>query len=78
MGTYASSRCVKPKTRSVRARSQTNESNGDSSVVRWRPRGSVASASGSAQAGLAQPSTATGTRPESATTASNSSPRSRW
>ncbi len=78
LGTYASSRCVKPKIRSVRARSQIRESNGDSSVVRWRPRTSPASASGSAQAGFAQPSTSTGTSPESATTASNSSPLSRW
>ena len=46
---------MKPKIRSVRARSQISESNGDSRVVRCRPRGVVASAAGSAQAGLPQP-----------------------
>lgn len=66
------------KIRSVRARSQISESNGDSSVVRCRPRGSEARASGWAQAGFAQPRTDTGTSPESATTESNCSALIRW
>jgi hypothetical protein len=38
--------------RSVRARSQTRESNGDRSVVRWRPRGGVSRAVGIRPGGL--------------------------
>ncbi len=69
---------MKPKIRSVRARSQISESNGESSVVRCRPRGSVARAAGSAQAGFSQPATVTGTSPDASTAASNCSPLSRW
>ncbi len=52
--------------RAVRRRSQTRESNGDSNVVRCRPRGRPASrASGWAQARSRQPATVTATKPHS-------------
>ena len=47
--------CVKPNICRVRLRSQISESNGESSVTRWRPRrpaDSPASAAGSAQPGV--------------------------
>ena len=64
LGTYASRLCSKPNIRRVRFRSQMRESNGDSSVTRWRPRlapGRPAAdarsrAAGSAQPGIAVPS----------------------
>src|SRR5580658_4369919 len=52
LGTYASRLCSKPNICRVRLRSQISESNGESSVTRFRPRSaarSSASAAGSAQ-----------------------------
>ena len=69
--------CVKPNICRVRLRSQISESNGESSVTRWRPRrpaDSSASAAGSAQPGVMPegPSIATGVSPAASAASASS------